>query len=324
MSLGLAFLVVCMSGFGVLYEAHVQRMLTERFEPPGRLINVGSHRLHLYCTGIGDPPVILLSGSGLSHGEWNWGGVQSDLSQNTCVCSYDRAGIAWSDRGPGPPTADQTVEDLFELLNRSGINGPWVVVGHSLGGLHAQHLMNLHPGVVAALVLVDTTPDEVAPGFAKFFKASPLDYIGSSRPIMGLQLFWEDLTNRIPKTDPRWVNRRLFRTARERRTELAEWTGIPKSAEQVGATRVSWGDVPVVVLVAGLYTPSAEWGLTEAEKSEARAANITIQEAIAGRSTNGRLEVVEETGHGIPWERPEAVVAAVSSIIGTLRQKNDG
>jgi pimeloyl-ACP methyl ester carboxylesterase len=91
----------------------------------------------------------------------------------------------------------------------------------------------------------------------------------------------------------------------------------------VRAARVPWGDIPPLVLVAGRYTPNVEWGLTDAEKSDAHQPNIAMYKEIAARSSHGRFEVVEGTGHGIPWERPEAVVTAVDSILRILRQTND-
>jgi pimeloyl-ACP methyl ester carboxylesterase len=321
--LGLAALVVCASVFGVLYEVHLERKLTGRYQPPGRLVDIGSHRIHLYCTGTGEPPVVLLSGSGLTYSEWSWEGVQADLSETTRVCSYDRAGLGWSDRGPERPSANQTVEELFALLNRSEIDGPWVVVGHSLGGLHAQHFMNLHPEVVAALVLVDATPDDLfqrIPRLVELFEPGPLDASSSLRRLVGLHRL---SIEQVPETDPTWVDRQLYQTVKHLRTAAAEWSGIPESAEQVRAARVPWGDIPLLVLVAGRYTPPTEWDLTDAEKSADKEANIAMYKETAGRSSHGRFEVVEGAGHGIPWERPEVVVAAVDSIIRILRQTKD-
>ena len=327
MLLGLAALAVSASVFGVLYEVHLERKLTARYQPPGRLVDIGSHRLHLYCTGTGEPPVVLVSGSGLTYSEWSWGAIQADLSETTRACSYDRTGLGWSDRGPERSSANQAVEELFALLNRSGIDGPWVVAGHSLGGLYAQHLMNLHPEVVAGLVLVDITPDDMfqrTPRLLEEFEFSPLDAVfyavSSLRPLVGLHRL---SIEHVPETDPTWVDRQLYLTVKHMRTAAAEWRAMPESAEQVRAARTPWGDIPLVVLAAGRHTPLAEWGLTDAESSEFFEAGIATYKEIAARSSHGRFEVVEGAGHGIPWERPDVVVAAVDSIIRTLRQTND-
>jgi pimeloyl-ACP methyl ester carboxylesterase len=112
----------------------------------------------------------------------------------------------------------------------------------------------------------------------------------------------------------------LFLTVKHRRTAATEWKGIPESAEQVHAARVPWGDIPLLVLAAGRFTPNVEWGLTEAEKSQAQEATVAMYKELASRSTRGRMEVVEGSGHGIPWEQPEAVVSAVESTVQNLRQ----
>ncbi len=318
MILGLTALAVCALVFGVVYQANFERGLTARLEPPGQLVDIGSHHLHLYCTGTGEPPVALLSGSGLAYDEWSWEGIQADLSEITQACSYDRAGLGWSDRGPEPPSANQAVEELFTLLNRSGIDGPWIVAGHSLGGLYAQQLMNVHPEVVAALVLIEPTPDDMferEPQELERFERAPLaavfDAISNSRPLVGLQQFWWDRRHREPETSKWWVEKRLYRTVKHQRTATAEWQAIPESCEQVQAAGIPWGDIPLVLSLGQLTWSSMEQ------------ADIAWARELVGRSSRGRIEVVEGAGHGIPWERGDAVVVAVDSIIRTLRQTND-
>src|SRR5215470_15533903 len=101
--------------------------------PPGQLVSVGSHRLHIRCDGNGSPPVIFdaaLGGSSLS-----WSLVQPAVASFTRACSYDRAGFGWSDAGPLPRTAGRIADEWRTLLERTGVAPPFLPVGHSFGGL---------------------------------------------------------------------------------------------------------------------------------------------------------------------------------------------
>src|SRR5918994_1877593 len=104
-----------------------------RFPPPGALVDIGSHRLHLNCSGDGSPSIIFdaaLGGSSIS-----WSLVQPRVSQLARTCSYDRAGFGWSDAGPLPRTAGRIADELRQLLRRADVAPPYVLVGHSFGGL---------------------------------------------------------------------------------------------------------------------------------------------------------------------------------------------
>ena len=121
---------------------------------PGELVDVGDHRLHLSCTGSGSPTVVLLGGMGETSAAW--GLVQPAVAGATRVCSYDRAGQAWSDSATGPADGRQVAADLHALLDRAGEPGPYVLAGHSVGGPYAMVFAAEHPADVAGLVLLDS------------------------------------------------------------------------------------------------------------------------------------------------------------------------
>ena len=123
--------------------------------PPGRLVDVGGHRLHLLCEGSGSPAVILepgLPGSSLA-----WSGIADEVAAFATVCTYDRAGYGWSETGPSPRTAGTIVRELNRLLGAAGISPPYVLVGHSFGGLIMQLYAGHFPDQVAGMVLVDSS-----------------------------------------------------------------------------------------------------------------------------------------------------------------------
>jgi pimeloyl-ACP methyl ester carboxylesterase len=127
----------------------------EAYPPPGRLVDIGGRKLHLNCTGKGNPTVILIAGGGGF--SIDWGLVQPKVAQNTRVCSYDRAGLAWSDAGPAEDTVEETVSDLHALLQASGERGPYVLVGASIAGIFIQAYQRAFPREVAALVFSNSS-----------------------------------------------------------------------------------------------------------------------------------------------------------------------
>ena len=136
-----------------------QQAATSRVsEPQGRLIDVGGYRLHINSTGKGKPTVILIAGSG--DFSFDWSLVQPAVSRFSRVCSYDRAGLAWSDVGPTPRTMRQEAYELHVLLEKAKLKAPFVLVGHSVGGLIARVYAAEYPREVAGMILVDSTTED--------------------------------------------------------------------------------------------------------------------------------------------------------------------
>jgi pimeloyl-ACP methyl ester carboxylesterase len=122
------------------------------------MVDVGGRRLHLSCVGSGSPTVVFESG--LGEGAYAWALVQPAVGRRYRACSYDRSGIAFSDPDPGPRSVAGLVGDLHELLARSGERGPYLLVGHSLGGLFVRRYAMKYPDEVAGLVLVDSSHED--------------------------------------------------------------------------------------------------------------------------------------------------------------------
>ncbi len=145
---------------GVIYQLIGSTMDARRFPPPGELVDVGGYQMHLHCTGEGSPTVILEALSGGMSSYWAW--VQPEIAQITRVCSYDRAGRAWSEAGQENQEQDlwTTAETLYNLLVNAGEEGPYVLVGHSIGGLYVRAFAQEHPDDVSGVVLLDSAHPE--------------------------------------------------------------------------------------------------------------------------------------------------------------------
>jgi pimeloyl-ACP methyl ester carboxylesterase len=145
----IAFLIVC----GIAYQALTERTDAVRFPAPGRLVDVGGHQLHLYELGSGSPAVVLESG--ISASSLNWRTVQLKVAKFARVCSYDRAGLGWSDLCSQPYTPASLAAQLHSLLHAAAVPTPYILVGHSFGGLIVRAFATQYPDETAGLVLVD-------------------------------------------------------------------------------------------------------------------------------------------------------------------------
>ena len=123
--------------------------------PPGEILEVDGHRMHIHCMGQGSPTIVLDSGWG--NDSFVWGEIQPQLAANTRVCSYDRAGYGWSEARPAPRDADQIVNELHQLLLKAQVTGPIILMGHSIAGLYMRDYATRYPEKVAGMVLIDVS-----------------------------------------------------------------------------------------------------------------------------------------------------------------------
>jgi pimeloyl-ACP methyl ester carboxylesterase len=160
-------LIVVVVLAGATYQGVATALERRKYPHPGSLIDVGGHQLHIYCTGEGSPTVVLEApATGLSIA---WARVQPEIAKRTRVCSYDRAGLGWSEAGDRPYDAGRVPEELRALLKAANERGPYVVVGYSLGASFARRFASLYPQDVTGLVLInaDGAPDEGGSGFLR-------------------------------------------------------------------------------------------------------------------------------------------------------------
>ena len=147
-------LLVAVILLGVGFQAAASEIDRRNFLPPGQMVSVDGHTMHIRCSGEGSPTVILEAGAYSFSSEWYW--VQRQLEQSLRVCSYDRAGNGWSEAVEGPRDGLTLVHELHSLLRTAGVTGPFVMVGHSLGGVLAPIYASQYPGDILGLVLVDS------------------------------------------------------------------------------------------------------------------------------------------------------------------------
>jgi pimeloyl-ACP methyl ester carboxylesterase len=160
--LSVVVLVAAAVALSSAYNAIAMQIFWAMHPAPGSFYQVHGHKMHLYCTGSGSPTIVLEAGWGVSSPVLGWGNFQPDLARITRVCSYDRAGLGWSEPQPGPGDADHVAANLHELLAQAGITGPIVLLSHSWGGIYARDYIAHYPANVVGLILLDSsTPDQL-------------------------------------------------------------------------------------------------------------------------------------------------------------------
>jgi pimeloyl-ACP methyl ester carboxylesterase len=154
-----AIIVICIACGSYLYQTVATFIDQRRYPPPGKLVEIDGSRMHILSSGTGSPTVILEAGLGAMSSGWGW--VQPEIENFTRVVSYDRAGLGWSDADPFHPSAQRIAWRLHKLLRSAGITGPFVLVGHSMGGLLVRMFASQYPDEVAGMVLLDAShPDQ--------------------------------------------------------------------------------------------------------------------------------------------------------------------
>ena len=287
---------------GATYQWIATRNELAATPPPGRLVDVGGHRLHIWCTGAGTPSVILETGLGGSSADWGF--VQPEVSRFTQVCSYDRAGMGYSDPGPSPRTTRRIARELAQLLDRSGISGPAVLVGASIGGLTARVFASEYGERVAGLVLVDASHEDQDHDIPRIAPVVPfLSTVGVFR-LLGVT-FGQSPDSLAPFV--RQFARATSFRATGYRAAADEIMHIHDSAAEVRATRRKL-TIPVVVVTAGRGTDPV-WR--------------DLQRDQVALSQRGCQIIAEQSGHAVVVGQPQVVVEAIRATVDAARGRNE-
>jgi pimeloyl-ACP methyl ester carboxylesterase len=287
---------------GSTYQWIATRRDLARTPAPGLLVDVGGHRLHIWCSGSGMPSVILEAGLGGSSADWGF--VQPDVAKFTRVCSYDRAGMGYSDPGPSPRTMRRITGELLQLLDRAGVTGPVVPVGASIGGLAVRLLASEHPDRVAGLVLVDSSSEDED---AEVPRVAPFVPLLSSLGIFRcLGVTFGPPPGSLAPAVRRFAEVTGYRAAAYK-TAVDELTHLPQSSAEVKENRRQL-DIPVVVVTAGRGSDAA-W--------------LKLQRDQAALSIRGCQIIAENSGHGVALGQPEIVFRAVQSVVSAVKEHRD-
>ncbi|HET8823795.1 MAG TPA: alpha/beta hydrolase [Terriglobales bacterium] len=301
---------------------------------PGRLVDLGGHKLHVNCTGKGSPTVVVENG--LGDYSFDWFLVQQKVAAFARVCTYDRAGYAWSDPGPKPRTFAQINLELHDALTKLGEHGPFVLVGHSYGGPVARNFALTYRNDVAAMVFVDAAHEglRVPIGDKKTLrlgddaKGTPIPaahetLAPSDKPTIRA----EDLPAELKNLDP------MFKPLPEAQQQMQLWAQQQPGVYDAQQSETQWsgeyfakwlaspqagtlGSIPVIVLsraeggYGDLDVPAAQ---LEQERKDG-------QRMLTGLSANSR-QIFVRSGHNMELEAPDEVAKAIQAVVNAVRHK---
>jgi len=308
---------------------HAQRLVEVE---PGR-------RLNLYCLGEGTPAVIFEAGSGDNTSAW--ARVQPAIAENTRACSYDRAGIGFSDPARRPSDSANTVDDLHRLLNAAAIKPPYILVGHSLGGMHVRLYADLHFGEIAGMVLVDSKDeawyekiwllDPEQRTHEQYFAWSPKVLEKQRACVKAAQAGFvkgsEIYNTCVYPDDPLYsaainaANNKNQMSVAYQQEDASDRNSQDASTNEVIAARRWYGELPLIVLTASPV--GARANETQAHRDALNRLHAVFADQLAALSKRGVVRPVPDSTHEIQRSQPQAVIDAILKILEDAREPKE-
>lgn len=310
----------------------LMQQIRSQYPAPGDLYEINGTRMHIHCEGEGSPMVIMEAGSGDC--SLSWALVQQNVSKFTRVCTYDRAGYGWSDPVPGPVSARNVTSRLHALLSRANLSPPYVLVGHSLGGVYVRSYAQRYPGDVTGMILVDPGSEwqasRTGDNFTREMQAAITVKVSQLRK-MGYESANGTFARNLSLVDmysnprlPLWeyhAYRALWATepwfwnscADEGSRAFQIWDEV--SRENI--TRLN--DIPLIVISSG-----GDMGFSADPIEDARANEVfrSLQKEMAMESLKGQYLIAKNSSHYIQIDEPDIVTNSIHSVIQDIRNNS--
>jgi pimeloyl-ACP methyl ester carboxylesterase len=291
------------------YQVAAEARDRRRFPPPGRLVDVGGRRVHIMEAGAGSPTVVIVPA--LGENVLGWVPVWRELARSTRVCVYDRAGIGWSDsRTLSKRTFDDMAHELHRTLIAAGIAPPYLLVGHSMGGIIARRLATRYPHDVAGMVLVDSSHEDQTRRLGTAWRLTRwlLRLLVRPRGLRRLAVsvgliprFDAELESEMP-AEYRAEARAIRLSSRQRRVVVRELVTVIRSRSQPP----DLGSLPLTVLTA-------------AESAETDAGWEELQAELAASSAHSLHVIADHGGHYLQRDDPALVIKAIRDQLQRLK-----
>jgi pimeloyl-ACP methyl ester carboxylesterase len=280
-----------------------ERELLQRFPAPGKFIDVGGRKLHLYCKGDAKGPAVIIEGGALVSG-LSYMKAQDAVAPLAKVCVYDRAGMGWSDAAPTPRSLEARADDLHALLAKSGLKAPYILIGHSAGGMMVRVFAHKYPKQVAAMILVEASEEQ--------FNTTPesLTRLKQTATQLGFAVNManagQDIPQlRVPNGPPEQDLMQRVSAIKAGQDDFVAMSNLPTELAKFGGLG-KLGDTPLVVIRRGKADP----GFTEAQNQQWNEA----QARLATLSTRSVAMVAENSGHVVNLDQPEMFATAVRRV----------
>ena len=311
---------------GLVFQFSITVWESHLYAPPGKLVDIGGLRLHINCTGAGNPTVIMEAGPNDSSVIWQL--VQPDISKFTRVCSYDRAGFGWSDAANEPRSSLNIANELARLLTRAAVPGPYVLVGHDFGTLDLRVFTARHGHEVAGMVFVDSVHPDIhhRPPFNGAAQSAIANFYYRLIPwtvplALPRILGWCRNNFTFPNQPKEWA--RLVPEASAQYCRLQSWRAEEAQvADENGsfyANTGPLGDMPLIVLSHDPQVNDFGGFFSPADLVKAERAWMEMQDELRGLSSRSQWIVAKGSPHWVQIYRPDLVVAAVQEIVNDAR-----
>ena len=313
--------------FSGAYNSLISAILQHRYPPPGNIYRANGSAMHLYCTGSGSPTVVVEAG--LGNDFISWQRVQPEVAGFTRICTYDRAGLGWSDDRLEPHDAKHIAQQLHALLQAAGENGPIVLVGASAGGFYARQFVSDFPQLVAGMVLSDSSvPDQVRdiPGGAWTPTDARQVHHDAMWDLINQSTGWARLRGEckgeVEKGLDAWRDVARAEACRPAyaRSGLAEWDEFWHSADEAAEARCC-DNIPLVIVSRDPEWRNPAWDAErDARHIAAQPIWNKLQESLKALSPQSRRIIARGSGHHVMIDRPDVVVAAIRQVVNDIRQ----
>lgn len=316
------FCVLASAAYNAFYVHH----LAKRYPVPGNFYLVNGYRMHLYCTGAGSPTVVLEGGRGA---DWiYWQKVQPELSKTTRVCSYDRAGLGWSDPQPGARDANHIAAQLHALLQQAGETEPLIVIGASAGGFYVREYVATYPAQIAGVVFVDASVPEQVEALpdakdsdAKRKQRHRMATVEWLQETSGWARLSGQCKGEVEHGLEAYIDLATSEACRPSFSAswLGEWDDFWRSGEEAAQANCC-ANLPLLVISQDPNRPKPGW---DAQSLAANPIWAGLQENLKKLSPRSRRIIARNSRHHIMIDRPDVIISGVRQMVLNIRNQTD-
>jgi pimeloyl-ACP methyl ester carboxylesterase len=306
--LGVVAVVILGVSIALLLNIRRESQILERFPPPGQMVDIGGRKLHLQCKGADTKPVVVFESGAFGHSLW-YQRAFDEVAKIARVCMYDRAGLGWSESVSGQRSLGDRVDDFHTLMERANVTPPYVLVGHSMGGLLARMYIKKYPDDVVGLVLIESSEEQVnGSERAETDSAASAKQMKTGAMVLSLGIPIAQL--RFPDGAPEQEIIQRASVFRAGRDDMIAMSHLSEELKSIGGLG-SLGNMPLVVVQQGKPDPNRtteranEW-----KEGQARLAQL---------STRSESMVATKSWHAVMNDEPELYGVAVGKVLEMLR-----
>ena len=322
--------ITCLVVLSLLIAGFAYQFISTKFDQYNfpsqeKLIDVAGYKLHINCKGSGTPTIILDAGG--DNSSLDWALVQPEIAKFTHVCSYDRAGMGWSEESPSTRTLEHMVDELNILLTNAHVPAPYILIGHSFGGGVIQLFAARYPDKVTGIILVDSVHgDEWHKDAIKtLFELGKPTWMTSFKRYFGITRFFSHVPqSTILPANIQHIDYTHRQSTKFLKTMNRVFSMHPTSMQQLkdGISKSeNFKNIPMIVITAGKGLINVEM-ISQKDRpfvDEVNKAWKDLQNKLVARSSSAKQLIAEHSGHMIPHEQPAIIIDAIHEMVNRYK-----